>query len=160
MSLVPYHEAIQRGGNSYDGIGPGGLRSYASRPYQRGMGLGKTITGFFKSLESYAKKAAVALGKNALEAGAAVAQDALDRKDIKTSLKNNLKSAGLGFSRDLISEFVAPSKTVKEKAGPNHSISPNKSEASKRPRVRAARQSVKAITKQKKRPSRHQDIFD
>ena len=129
-------------------------------PTREGWVWAKQLLAFSNLWHHMQKKAAVALGKNALEAGAAVAQDALDRKDIKTSLKNNLKSAGLGFSRDLISEFVAPSKTVKEKAGPNHSISPNKSEASKRPRVRAARQSVKAITKQKKRPSRHQDIFD
>lgn len=163
MSLVPYHEVIQKGGNNYDGWGDDGLPAYSSRSYQRGSGgIGRTVAGFFKSLAPYAKKAAISLGRNALSAGASVAQDALDKKDIKQSLTNNLKSAGLGFTRDLIGEFVKPKKTSsqhEDEMGAEPIPEPNKSSKRKRTKPRQPRTSAKVLTRTKK-PRKSRDIFD
>lgn len=161
MSLVPYHEVIQKGGNGYDG--DDGLRAYSSRSYQRGSGgIGRTVAGFFKSLAPYAKKAAISLGRNALSAGAAVAQDALDRKDIKKSLSNNLKSAGLGFTRDLIGEFAKPknnSSQLNEEREAGLISESNKRGKRKRSKPIQPKTSIKGLTRRKK-SRKSQDIFD
>ena len=168
MALVPYHEAIKQRGGSY--IDPVPLKAYASRSYQRGYGLGTTVSGFFKTLVPYAKKAALNLGKSALSAGAAIAQDALHGKSIKESVKSNLKTAGTGFARDLLSEFAGKPQTG---AGLDHINEPNETHPidipinieKKRKTVKRKASSVRQAPihskkKKKVRHLKHGDIFD
>lgn len=169
MALVPYHDVMQSGGANFAHDPDSQLKAFSARSYQRGMGLGGTLSGFLKYLAPLAKKAALSLGKNALAAGAQVAQDVLDKKDVRGSLKDHLKSAVLSTGRDLVGEFVRPSQS-----GAGSMISPRshfqeerltepdkmtKHSAAKRKRQKASRERVPK-SKKRQRHLKHADIFN
>ena len=100
MSLVSYQDVIQQGGFiNYD---DDSLPVFVGSRLQRGSGgISGVLRGFLKTIAPMAKKAAVSLGKNALDAGVGIAKDALQNKDLKQSLKHNLVNAGLNVTKEL-----------------------------------------------------------
>ena len=103
MSLISYQQALQDGAFNNTVTDSHYLPAFSGRRMQRGSGgLSGVLKGFLKSVAPIAKKAAVSLGRNALTAGIGIANDALNKKDIKQSLKDNLINAGLGMNNDLL----------------------------------------------------------
>lgn len=72
----------------------GGMNIFHGSKYQRGYGLGNILSGLFRSAVPLLKKGAISLGKTALKTGLNVAKDGLMGKNIKSSLKTNVRRAG------------------------------------------------------------------
>ena len=116
-----------------------------------------------------AKKAALTLGKNALTAGAAVAQDVLDQRDVKTSFKENFKNAARTTGRDLLREFISPNQRGAGSVGldpqPKYSLSESFNKSKKRKALKRRREQTSGAARQQserkpgKRHIKHSDIF-
>ena len=76
----------QAGGN----VGP----VFVGSPYQRGHGIGNFLSSLFRTVFPLFKSGAKAVGKEALNAGFGVLRDQINRKPLKTSLKNRMRAAG------------------------------------------------------------------
>lgn len=78
----------------YDQTGSGAPSVFIGSKYQRGYGLGNIFSSLLKTAIPLVKKGALSLGRTALQTGVQIAKDGLEGKDIKTSMRRNLKSAG------------------------------------------------------------------
>ena len=72
------------------GVGP----VFVGSPYQRGHGIGNFLSSLFRTVFPLVKSGAKAIGKEALNAGFGVLRDQINRKPLKTSLKNRMRAAG------------------------------------------------------------------
>lgn len=150
MALIPYNQALQQGGY----FSNDDLRVFSGSAMQRGSGLGTVLKGFLKSVAPMAKRAAISLGKNALSGGINIAQDLLNEKNFKQSVKHRLKDAGLKFTKDMINEFEPSEAGLTEPSEPPAKI--HKVNRSKHRPVRS-KKSSRLTGKGKKRA--YQDIF-
>lgn len=74
--------------------GHGSINTFAaSMPYQRGRGLGSIFKTAFRFLLPLAKKAGLAIGREGLRTGAALAGDILAGSDVKKAAKRRVKHA-------------------------------------------------------------------
>ena len=71
-----------------------GIPVFKGAVIQRGHGLGSLVKGLFKSAAPLLKKGALALGKEAMNTGFNVVQDALNGESLKTAVRKNASRAG------------------------------------------------------------------
>ena len=77
--------------------GHGGLAGFEGVPFQRGAGIGSFLGRIFRTIlpvfKTVGKKAAKAVGKEALNVGAHVASDLVQGRDFEESIKEHGKAA-------------------------------------------------------------------
>ena len=78
-----------------------GIPGFQGIAYQRGAGLGNVLGRLFRFILPVAKKAAKAVGKQALIGAAGAAGDVLGGKNAKTSIKGRAKVAGANLANQL-----------------------------------------------------------
>lgn len=110
--------------------------------YQKGHGIGSLFKSLGRALLPMVSRGAKAIGKQALETGAMVAQDVLSGHSFKDSIKARGKEAG----SSLLNQVLTPSAPAAPSAAPPQGI--------KRKRPRQGGQ------KRGKRARRQRDIFN
>ena len=73
--------------------------------YQRGHGIGNFLSNIFRTVFPLFKSGAKAIGKQALDAGFGVLRDQINRKPLKQSLKERMRSAGDNLMRQAESKI-------------------------------------------------------
>lgn len=86
----------------YNNQSGGGMPVFAGRPIMGGDGIGNVLSGLFRAVAPVLKRGAVNLGKRALTAGANVANDVIQGKNVKSSLKRRFANTG----KDILSDVV------------------------------------------------------
>ena len=71
-----------------------GLPYFAGRTYQRGHGLSNIFRGLYRSIIPLLKQGAKTLGSEALHTGFKVFGDVMDKKPLRTALRERLREAG------------------------------------------------------------------
>ena len=82
-----------------------GLPVFTGPRSQRGYGLGGILGGLFRSAMPLFKQGAKTLGREVLNTGVGLAQDALEGKNIKTAAKTRLRQAGRNLTQKAIRSF-------------------------------------------------------
>lgn len=95
-----------------------------STSLQRGYGLGGLLGGLFRSAIPLLKKGAAVVGKEALKAGADIAQDVMKGQNVRASAKKRLKSAGQNLGTRAINKIKrgTGSKRGKKRGGLNQNV--------------------------------------
>lgn len=70
-----------------------GLPGFIGTPYQRGAGLGSFFKNLFRIILPIGKSAIKSIGREALAAGANIASDVLEGKDVGNAAKMHLRDA-------------------------------------------------------------------
>ena len=148
MEIVPYdcNHAEHEYKCYYSQQGGGSVPIYAGAKYQQGYGIGSIFGSLLKSALPIIKRGAKSLGKTAIKTGLNVVKDGLSGKNIKQSLKTNLKRAGTEILTNSINNIPSmnsmPNRQNKKRKHPSGSIS------------------LKTTAKNKRRKkSRNSDIF-
>ena len=79
-----------------------GLPVFTGPRTQRGYGLGGILGGLFRSAMPLIKQGVKTLGREVLNTGVGIAQDALDGKNIKTATKTRLHRAGRNLTQKAV----------------------------------------------------------
>jgi len=76
-----------------------GMPGFTGIPYQRGTGLGSFFKNLFRAILPIGTSAVKAIGREALAAGANIASDVLDGKDLGSSAKEHAREAAANTLR-------------------------------------------------------------
>ena len=129
MALVPIDklEIDNRYVDHFSQTGQGiDIPVYRGGATQIGHGIGSIFSGLLKSAVPLLKSGVISLGTSALKPGINVAKDAVEGKNIKQSLTNNLKRAGGEALYNLLTHSTRKPRSNKRKANPLKSGIPSK----------------------------------
>ena len=107
---------------------------YAGSRYQKGHGIRNIFSGLLKAALPLVKKGALSLGKTALKTGVNIAQDSLSGKDLKSTLKDNLRLAG----KDILSKstaYITEKQSNKSRKRTRSTVTSKAKAKRKRPRL-------------------------
>lgn len=109
--LVPY--SFEDSGRHYkdyylNQIGGNGISVYSGSRLQKGHGIGNFFSSMLRGAMPLIKSGAKTIGRQALKAGWNIARDAISGRDVKSSARRNLTTAGDNLVGRLVETLDSP----------------------------------------------------